>query len=405
MAAVSLVIDQKMSLRAAANAAGVSYETIRRWKSYCSGGVEGLYNLAGYPKAKRRDRMVDFDNLPDDPEELKRIIFDLKFEKDLTEAVVDVLKKDPGVDPRTLPNREKTMVIGALHRKSPQYSISFLIGSLRLAPASFYYHRKKMRKDRDEDIRQKVVAACKTHPMWGYRKIKVALRTEGQEAVNASEKRILRVMREEGLLVSRRRKSSRYSSYSSRFDTSVLPNVPLNEDGTHTFASPVPNALWVTDVTEFVLPNSQRVFLSAVLDCFDGALVSWKASLSEKAADLTDPSLEAACKTLSSEEHPVIHSDRGGQYHADSWKEICERYGLLRSMSRKGHSPDNARIEGFFGRLKMEFFDAYSWQGSNAKKFMQKLNAWLVYYNEKRPKQALDWKSPMQHRRDLGLVA
>ena len=31
-----------------------------------------------------------------------------------------------------------------------------------------------------------------------------------------------------------------------------------------------------------------------------------------------------------------------------------ERYGLTRSMSAKGCSPDNAAAEGFFGRMKTD---------------------------------------------------
>lgn len=34
-----------------------------------------------------------------------------------------------------------------------------------------------------------------------------------------------------------------------------------------------------------------------------------------------------------------------------------------------------------------------------------RLDAWLVHYNERRPKQGLGWMSPMEHRRSLGLVA
>ena len=155
-------------------------------------------------------------------------------------------------------------------------------------------------------------------------------------------------------------------------------------------------------MTEFSLPDKTRVFLSPVLDCFDGALISWKASLSEKGAALTEPALKSACKHLKGHEGCVIHSDRGGHYHSDEWKKICEKNHLVRSMSRKGHSPDNARMEGFFGRLKMEFFDTRDWSATSAKTFMKHLNRWLVYYNESRPKRSLGWMSPMQYRRAHG---
>ena len=49
--------------------------------------------------------------LPDDPAELKRIIADQRLEIELMRAVVEVVKKDPRVDPSALSGREKTMVI------------------------------------------------------------------------------------------------------------------------------------------------------------------------------------------------------------------------------------------------------------------------------------------------------
>ena len=49
------------------------------------------------------DEGVRLDDLPDDPEELKRIIFDMQFEIDLTRAAVEILKKDPGADPGRSP--------------------------------------------------------------------------------------------------------------------------------------------------------------------------------------------------------------------------------------------------------------------------------------------------------------
>ena len=68
-------------------------------------------------------------------------------------------------------------------------------------------------------------------------------------------------------------------------------------------------------------------------------------------------------------------------------------------MSRKGRSPDNARMEGFFGRLKTGFFDVRDWSGKGAGEFVEELDAWLRYHDEGRPKESLGWLSPMQYRR------
>ena len=71
----------------------------------------------------------------------------------------------------------------------------------------------------------------------------------------------------------------------------------------------------------------------------------------------------------------------------------------------EGLQPDNARCEGFFGRLKVEFFYGRDWDGVTIEEFITMLDAYLRWYRDIRIKSDLDYKSPMQYRRDLGLVA
>lgn len=397
MAAVDLVRNG-MTYREAASICGASYQSVWIWRRQLDGAGKGPYPLAER-KAWLKEVSLDIKNLPDDPEELKRIIRDMQFEIDVTQAVIDIVKKDPGVDPKTLPNRQKAMLVDALRKKNPLYSISFLTSSLALAPASFYYHKKRMGKDPDEGLKERVIRACAEHPAFGYRRVKRQLDAERNGEAGVSEKRIRRIMAQENLQPSRRRKSSRYSSYDANRDKDdAIPNIPLKEDGTHDFSAEAPNRLWLSDVTEFPLPDDERVYLSPVLDCYDSSLLSWKISTSEKADDLTNPSLRQAAAKLGEDDRCCIHTDRGGQYFSGGWVAIADEHAMVRSMSRKGHSPDNARMEGFFGRLKMEFFDTRSWKGTSAEEFIEALDEWLVFYNERREKESLGWLTPLQYR-------
>ena len=70
-------------------------------------------------------------------------------------------------------------------------------------------------------------------------------------------------------------------------------------------------------------------------------------------------------------------------------------------MSAKGCSPDNAAAEGFFGRLKNEFYHGRDWRGVGYEEFRER----LTHYNETRIKKSLDWMSPLQYRKHLGLAA
>ena len=77
---------------------------------------------------------------------------------------------------------------------------------------------------------------------------------------------------------------------------------------------------------------------------------------------------------------------------------------LIRSMSKKGCSPDNSACEAFFGRLKNEFFYGRDWKTVTIDDFMKQLDDYIIWYNEKRIK--LQFKGSIKnHRIQKGLIA
>lgn len=207
-------------------------------------------------------------------------------------------------------------------------------------------------------------------------------------------------MSEEGLqVIYPKKKRGKYSSYAG--EISQASENPVNRD----FHSEKPNELRPTGITEFKLPDDNRkIHLSPIVGRFDGALPSRSMGLAPN-ADLANSSLIGGCSLLDGGEHPVCRNDRGCHCRWPGWMNICEEHGMIRSMSRKGRSPDNAACEGFFGRLKNEFFYCRDWRGVTAEEFIGRLDSWLVHCNENRNKESLGWMSPMQYRRSLGLVA
>ena len=78
---------------------------------------------------------------------------------------------------------------------------------------------------------------------------------------------------------------------------------------------------------------------------------------------------------------------------------------LTRSMSRKACSPDNAACEGFFGRLKNELVYPRDWKGTTIEQFIEVVDSYIRWYNEKRIKLSLGSLSPVEYRVSLGLAA
>lgn len=318
----------------------------------------------------------------------------LELENDILRGVVEVLK---GASLGSLTNREKTLLIDHLRRETGR-RLSELTVFLRISKSSYEYQRAAIaRGDKYADLRPLAVAASEASARTrGYRYVTHELRTL-DEPVAVSEKVVGRIMAEEGCRVVYLKKAKRYNSYKG--EISDAPDNLVKRD----FHADAPNKLWLSDITEFGVPPG-KCYLSPVLDCFDGKLASWAVSASPD-AELANACLESACAQLAPGEHPVIHTDRGCRYRWPGWLSPCDENGLVRSMSRKACPPDNSAMEGFFGRLKNEFFFHRDWRGVSMEEFMSRLNDYLVFYNEGRVKEALGWLSPSDYRRNLGLAA
>ena len=72
-------------------------------------------------------------------------------------------------------------------------------------------------------------------------------------------------------------------------------------------------------------------------------------------------------------------------------------------MSRKGCSPDNAACECFFGRLKTAMFYPRDWKATTIEQFIEVVDSYISWYNEKRIKISLGSRSPIEYRQSLGL--
>ena len=203
-------------------------------------------------------------------------------------------------------------------------------------------------------------------------------------------------MREENL-VTKSIKMRKYSSYDGEISPAVA-NV-LQRD----FKADKPNEKWVPDITEFRI-SAGKVYLSPMIDYFDGAIVSWTISTSPN-AELVNTVLDQSILTLQEGEKPLIHTDRGAHYQWQGWIDRMESNHLIRSMSKKGCTPDNAACEGFFGRLKNEFFYDESWLNVSIENFIELLDEYLEWYNNARIKLSLGGISIMKYRESMDFAA
>lgn len=173
------------------------------------------------------------------------------------------------------------MTVDALKDK---YPLPSLLKRVSLSKSSYYYRKAVLcQEDKYSSIRRKITELFHENVgRYGYRGIHGLLKREG---ITLSEKVVRRLMLEEGLWVKvkRRRKCS---SYQGEISPSV-PNV-LERD----FHADRPNEKWLTDITEFALPDN------------------WN----KPGCPLVNRMPDQAISSLGKGGRPLIHSDRGCHY-------------------------------------------------------------------------------------------
>ncbi len=316
---------------------GYSRTSIYMWrKKYIHKGATALMNTKDNPRGKLpQGEPVSSESV----EQLKAQMKDMQLELDILKETLNVLKKDPGADMTVLTNLEKAVIVDAMKAK---YSLSLLLNKLRISRSSYYYQQHRLSfSDKYAELSNKIVILFNQNKSrYGYRRIHGLLSNEG---VRVSEKIVRKIMSAQNLIV-KIKKKGKYNSYQGEI-TPAVPNV-INRN----FKAPAPNVKWLTDITEFTIPSG-KVYLSSIVDCFDGMITAWNIS-TKPDAELVNNMLENAICRLSHTEHPLIHTDRGCHYRWPGWISRMKKAGLQRSMSKKGCSPDNSACEGFFGRLK-----------------------------------------------------
>ena len=107
-------------------------------------------------------------------------------------------------------------------------------------------------------------------------------------------------MKPEKLIVPRKH-TRQYYSYKGE----TIPEVDniINRD----FHADSPNQKQLSDITEFAIPAG-KVYLSLIIDCFDGMVVSWNIGISLDSI-LVNDALDKAINTLSESDHPIVHTD------------------------------------------------------------------------------------------------
>ncbi|WP_444922595.1 IS3 family transposase [Microbulbifer sp. CnH-101-G] len=95
------------------------------------------------------------------------------------------------------------------------------------------------------------------------------------------------------------------------------------------------------------------LYLAVVMDLYSRRIVGW-AFNSQMTDELTRRALKMALERRLIKPGLIVHSDRGVQYRSQKYQDLLSESKCKPSMSRQANCWDNAAMESFFSRLKVE---------------------------------------------------
>jgi len=163
------------------------------------------------------------------------------------------------------------------------------------------------------------------------------------------------------------------------------------------FTAEGPNQRWVADVTEFATGEG-RLYLAGIRDLFHRGIVGWDTSGRQDAALVVSALTMALARTG----HPrdvIHHADKGPQYTSLDFAFAAGNADMILSFGSTGDAYDNAAMETFWARLKVEI----AWiRGSLSFATRAEAHAYLfefieVFYNRQRHQAGLGHLTPAEY--------
>jgi putative transposase len=211
-------------------------------------------------------------------------------------------------------------------------------------------------------------------PFYGSRKMTIALERSG-ETVN--RKRVQRLMALMGLEAV----FPRPRTTTAAPDARVYPYLLRDRELTHV------NEVWSSDIT-YVPINHGFMYLTAVIDWFSRYVLSWRLSNTLEGQFC----LEALDEALAQGRPEIFNTDLGSQFTAREYTGRLEDAGIAVSRDGRGRALDNVFVERLWRSVKYE--DIYIKDYEQTSELESGLGAYFWFYDEERPHQSLDYRTP-----------
>lgn len=213
-------------------------------------------------------------------------------------------------------------------------------------------------------------------PFFGSRKMRHILNTEG---IAIGRDAVRTYMREMGLEAIYPKPNLSRPAPENKVFPYLLRNV----------RSAYPNHVWGIDIT-YIRLHASWMYLVAVLDWYSRYIVSWELS------ETLEMDFVLACvdRALSVATPFYFNSDQGSHFTSPLYTRKLQDKDVHISMDGRGRAMDNIFTERLWRTIKYEH--VYLNDYAVPREARRGIGKYLLFYNEQRPHQALDYRSPVE---------
>ena len=265
------------------------------------------------------------------------------------------------------------------------FSIFTICNGYDLTRDAFYKYKKRYVKriKIENQVLEIVHKRRRTLPREGARKLMQSLKIDFEKHnIKIGRDQLLRILRDNNLLIRRKKYSSRTTNSRHRFYkyNNSIKDITINRS----------NQVWAVDIT-YIRTIKGFCYLALITYMYSRKIVGY---------DLSDSlELNGCVRALKKAIHKakninqlIHHSDRGIQYCSNVYTQILKRKKINISMTEENHCYENAMAERVNGILKDEFYLDQTFASLEEAKRAAK-NA-IKLYNSKRLHLSLDYKIP-----------
>ena len=240
---------------------------------------------------------------------------------------------------------------------------------------SSLYYRNRPDSSLEADLLKRLDRIFTEHPIYGSRRLQVALAREG---IEVGRRRIRRLMKKLGLWAITPKPDTSRPHPEHKIYPYLLRGLVIDR----------PNQVWATDIT--YLPMQKGfLYLVAILDWATRRVLAWRLS-NTLTADFCAAALQEAIARYGQPE--IFNTDQGSQFTSEEFTGVLKAQGIQISMDGRGRCHDNLFVERLWWTVKHEW--VYLRPAANGIEQKKSLAEFFDWYNCRRPHQSLDWQTP-----------